>query len=106
MGFEKKIKDYGGIDLQLLGIGRTGHIGFNEPGALRSSITRLVNIDFLTKFDAAEEFQGIENVPREAITMGIQTILGAKRIILMAWGSNKALILKKAIEGEMVSIYY
>ena len=70
MDFEKKIKDYGGIDLQLLGIGRTGHIGFNEPGALRSSITRLVNIDFLTKFDAAEEFQGIENVPSKAITMG------------------------------------
>ena len=98
MGFEKKIKDYGGIDLQLLGIGRTGHIGFNEPGALRSSITRLVNIDFLTKFDAAEEFQGIENVPSKAITMGVQTILNAKKIILLAWGEGKRTVIKKSVE--------
>ena len=98
MDFEKKIKDYGGIDLQLLGIGRTGHIGFNEPGALRSSITRLVNIDFLTKFDAAEEFQGIENVPSKAITMGVQTILNAKKIILLAWGEGKRTVIKKSVE--------
>ena len=100
MNFEKKIKDHGGIDLQLLGIGRTGHIGFNEPGALRSSITRLTNIDFLTKFDAAEEFQGIENVPLKAITMGVQTILNAKKIILLAWGEGKRTVIKKSVEEQ------
>ncbi len=102
--FEKKIKELGGIDLQILGIGRTGHIGFNEPGSHFNSQTRLVKLDDVTRFDAAKSFQGIENVPREAITMGIQTILSAKRIILMAWGSNKALILKKAIEGEITPL--
>jgi len=102
--FEKKIKELGGIDLQILGIGRTGHIGFNEPGSHFNSQTRLVKLDDMTRFDAAKSFQGIENVPREAITMGIQTILSAKRIILMAWGSNKASILKKAIEGEITSL--
>ena len=102
--YEKKIIKAGGIDLQILGIGRTGHIGFNEPGSHFNSQTRLVKLDDVTRFDAAKSFQGIENVPRESITMGIQTILGAKRIILMAWGSNKALILKKAIEGEITSL--
>ena len=63
LNFEKKIEQNGGLDFQLLGIGRTGHIGFNEPGALQSSITRLTNIDYLTKFDASEDFQGINNVP-------------------------------------------
>jgi len=98
MGFEKKINDYGGLDLQLLGIGRTGHIGFNEPGALKTSITRLTNIDFLTKLDASEEFQGIENVPSKAITMGVQTILNAKKIILLAWGEGKRSVIKKSVE--------
>jgi len=102
--YEKKIKKLGGIDLQILGIGRTGHIGFNEPGSHFNSQTRAINLDDLTRFDAAKSFQGIENVPREAITMGIQTILNAKRIILMAWGSNKAKILQKAIEGEISSL--
>jgi len=102
--FEKKIKELGGIDLQILGIGRTGHIGFNEPGSHFNSQTRLVKLDDVTRFDAAKSFQGIENVPREALTMGIQTILSAKRIILMAWGSNKAPILKKAIEGEITAL--
>ena len=102
--FEKKIKELGGIDLQILGIGRTGHIGFNEPGSHFNSQTRLVKLDDVTRFDAAKSFQGIENVPREALTMGIQTILSAKRIILMAWGSNKAPILKKAIEGEITPL--
>jgi len=102
--FEKKIKEVGGIDLQILGIGRTGHIGFNEPGSHFNSQTRLVKLDGVTRFDTAKSFQGIENVPREAITMGIQTILNAKRIILMAWGSNKAKIIKKAIEGKITSL--
>ena len=102
--FEKKIKEVGGIDLQILGIGRTGHIGFNEPGSHFNSQTRSVKLDDITRFDTAKSFQGIENVPREAITMGIQTILNSKRIILMAWGSNKAQILKKAIEGKITSL--
>ncbi len=97
--YEKKIKTYGGIDLQILGIGRTGHIGFNEPGSHKNSQTRLITLDHVTRYDAAPAFLGIENVPRKAITMGIQTILNAKRIILMAWGSNKSGIIQKATEG-------
>ena len=97
--YEKKIKDAGGIDLQILGIGRTGHIGFNEPGSHRNSQTRTITLDHLTRYDAAPSFQGIENVPRKAITMGIQTILSPKRVLLMAWGTNKSEIIQKAIEG-------
>ena len=97
--YEKKIKDAGGIDLQILGIGRTGHIGFNEPGSHRNSQTRTITLDHLTRYDAAPSFKGIENVPRKAITMGIQTILSAKRVLLMAWGTNKSEIIQKAIEG-------
>ena len=97
--YEKKIKDAGGIDLQILGIGRTGHIGFNEPGSHINSQTRTITLDHLTRYDAAPSFQGIENVPRKAITMGIQTILSAKRVLLMAWGTNKSEIIQKAIEG-------
>ena len=100
--YEEKIKICGGIDLQILGIGRTGHIGFNEPGSHKNSQTRLITLDHVTRYDAAPAFLGIENVPRKAITMGIQTILNAKRIILMAWGSNKSGIIQKATEG-MVS---
>lgn len=99
--YEKKIKAVGGIDLQILGIGRTGHIGFNEPGSHQNSKTRTITLDHLTRYDAAPSFQGIENVPRKAITMGIQTILSAKRILLMAWGTNKSEIIQKAIEGSI-----
>jgi len=99
--YEKKINAAGGIDLQILGIGRTGHIGFNEPGSHQNSQTRMITLDHLTRFDAASSFQGIENVPRKAITMGIQTILNAKRVLLMAWGTNKAEIIQKAIEGAI-----
>ena len=99
--YEDKIKKLGGIDLQILGIGRTGHIGFNEPGSHLNSKTRLITMDHLTRFDAISAFQGIENVPRKAITMGIQSILSAKKIILMAWGIYKADIIQKAIEGQI-----
>ena len=99
--YENKIKEAGGIDLQILGIGRTGHIGFNEPGSHQNSKTRTITLDHLTRYDAAPSFQGIENVPRKAITMGIQTILSAKRILLMAWGTNKSEIIQKAIEGSI-----
>jgi glucosamine-6-phosphate deaminase len=101
--YEQKIEAAGGIDIQILGIGRTGHIGFNEPGSHRNSKTRTITLDHLTSYDAAPSFQGIENVPRKAITMGIQTILSAKRLLLMAWGTNKADIINKAIEGIVSS---
>ena len=100
-GYEKKIDDLGGLDFQLLGIGRTGHVGFNEPGSNINSQTRLVTLDHLTRYDAAGAFYGIENVPSKAITMGIKTILSAKRIVLLAWGINKSEIIKKAIEGAL-----
>ena len=101
VAYEKKIEKLGGVDLQILGIGRTGHIGFNEPGSHLNSQTRTITLDQVTRFDAASSFKGIDNVPRKAITMGIQTILNAKKIILMAWGSNKAEIIQKAIEGKI-----
>ena len=102
--YEKKIIDLGGIDLQLLGIGRTGHIGFNEPGSHINSQTRFVSLDHITRSDAARAFNGIENVPETAITMGIKTILDAKRILLLAWGINKSEIIQKTIEGEVSPI--
>lgn len=99
--YEMKIKKSGGLDLQLLGIGRTGHIGFNEPGSHANSATRIITLDHITRIDAAPSFQGIENVPRKAITMGIGTVKNASRIILLAWGSNKSTIIKETIEGEI-----
>ena len=101
--YEQKILKAGGIDLQILGIGRTGHIGFNEPGSNINSQTRLVTLDHLTRFDATPAFNGLDNVPRKAITVGIKTILSAKRIILLAWGTNKSDIIQKAIEGQINS---
>ncbi len=99
--YEQKIQSYGGLDFQLLGIGRTGHIGFNEPGSDINSPTRLVTLDSITIADAAGDFNAIENVPKQAITMGIGTIFQAKRIILIAWGDKKAEIVKKAVEGPV-----
>lgn len=96
--YEQKIVEAGGIDIQLLGIGRTGHIGFNEPGSSLNSKTRLVTLDRLTRIDTSDSFKGEENVPRYAITMGIATILSAREIFLMAWGESKAGIIHKAIE--------
>ena len=101
--YEQKIKDLGGIDVQVLGIGRTGHVGFNEPGSSISSKTRLIALDSLTILDAASSFFGAENVPRRAITMGVGTIMNAKRILIMAWGEGKAKIVKKAIEGDITT---
>lgn len=99
--YEQKIKDCGGIDLQILGIGRTGHIGFNEPGSDDTTITRQVHLDELTRSDAAPAFGGIDNVPTTAITMGVATIMGARKIALMAWGEKKAEIVKKAVQGPV-----
>ena len=99
--YEQKISKLGGLDLQVLGIGRTGHIGFNEPGSAPNSGTRLVTLDDLTRNDASRDFGGKENVPTKAITMGVGTIFKAREIILMAWSQKKAPIVKKAVEGEI-----
>jgi glucosamine-6-phosphate deaminase len=96
--YEQKIHAAGGIDLQLLGIGRTGHVGFNEPGSPRHSRTRLIALDKVTRLDAASDFFGEWNVPRKAITMGVGTI---RRIVLIALGESKAPIIKQAIEGPV-----
>lgn len=99
--YEDKIKACGGLDLQILGIGRTGHIGFNEPGSDDTTLTREVHLDELTMKDAAPAFGGFDNVPKTAITMGVATIMNAKQVRLMAWGTNKASIVKKAIQGPV-----
>ena len=94
--YESLIQKYGGLDIQVLGIGRTGHIGFNEPGSGFDSVTRRVILDELTISDAAKDFGGADNVPKQAITMGVRTILSAKKIFLMAWGAKKADILEES----------
>lgn len=99
--YEDAIDAAGGIDFQILGIGRTGHIGFNEPGSSRDSLTRRITLDRITRQDAAADFRGEENVPRFAITMGVGTILRAKKIVLVAWGENKAGVVAKAVEGPV-----
>ena len=98
--YEQAITDAGGLDLVLLGIGRSGHIGYNEPGSGRETRTRLITLDEITRNDAASDFFGIENVPREAITMGVGTILAAREIILLATGEHKAPNIFRAVEEE------
>ena len=99
--YEKQIELAGGIDIQLLGIGRTGHIGFNEPGAWETSPTRMVRLDHLTRHDASKDFQSEDDVPYRAITMGVGSIFKARTVYLMAWGQHKARIIQQAIEGEI-----
>ncbi len=99
--YEAAIAAAGGIDFQLLGIGKTGHIGFNEPGSGEASRTRLVHLDNVTRLDAAADFFGEENVPREAITMGIATILEAREVAILATGEHKSAIVRRAVEGEI-----
>jgi len=101
--YESQIEDAGGIDIQLLGIGRTGHIGFNEPGSSSTSRTRLITLDSITRRDAASDFFGEENVPQRAITMGVGSILEAKQIFLIAFGEGKAPIIAETVEGEVSS---
>lgn len=98
--YEQMIEDAGGIDIQILGIGRTGHIGFNEPGSGPRSRTRLITLDSLTRRDAARDFLGEENVPRHAITMGVGTILDARKVYLLAWGEAKATVIAQSVEEE------
>src|SRR5687768_8927493 len=99
--YEATIRKAGGVDLQLLGIGRTGHIGFNEPGSGLESRTRLITLDLVTRKDGAADFFGEENVPREAVTMGVATILEAREILILATGEHKAHIVRRAVEGEV-----
>lgn len=99
--YEALIEEAGGIDLQILGIGNNGHIGFNEPGSSLNSKTRLVALDNSTRIANSYEFSNIAQVPRLAITMGINTIMKAKKIILLAWGSSKAPVIQKAVEGHV-----
>jgi glucosamine-6-phosphate deaminase len=99
--YEKQINLAGGLDIQLLGIGRTGHIGFNEPGSWETSLTRMIRLDNLTRRDAIKDFGTEEAVPTRAITMGIASIMKARTIYLLAWGQHKAPIMQKAAEGEI-----
>lgn len=102
--YEERIKDCGGIDLQLLGIGKTGHIGFNEPLSAMQSRTRAKALTPQTLEQNAPMFGGIEHMPRRAITMGVGTILEAKRCLLLATGDEKADIIVKAVEGPVTSM--
>ncbi|MFL5620908.1 MAG: glucosamine-6-phosphate deaminase [Gemmatimonadaceae bacterium] len=99
--YERDIVAAGGIDFQILGVGKTGHIGFNEPGSGAESRTRLVHLDAVTRRDAAADFFGEEFVPKEAITMGVATILDAREIAILATGEHKASIVRRAVEGEI-----
>lgn len=99
--YEKKIVAAGGIDIQIVGIGRSGHVGFNEPGSGRDSRTRRIHLDRVTRKDAASDFFGEENVPEMAITMGVGTIMEAREICMLAFGEHKAPIIQRAVEGEV-----
>ncbi|MEP1490186.1 MAG: glucosamine-6-phosphate deaminase [Algibacter sp.] len=101
--YEAKIKALGGIDLQILGIGGNGHIGFNESGSLQNSKTRLVALDHITRVAASGDFGGLSNTPRTAITLGVKKIMEAKRVILMGWGEAKAPIIGNSVEGEVTN---
>jgi len=102
--YENKINAVGGLDFQLLGIGGNGHIGFNEPGSLINSHTRLITLDHSTRAAASMEFGGLHNVPRKAITLGVAPILNARRVVLLAWGERKASVIKSAVEGPVTEL--
>jgi glucosamine-6-phosphate deaminase len=102
--YEKQIQEAGGIDLQLLSLDGRGQIGANEPGSMFNSKTRLITLDYTTRMSAASNFFGEENVPNHCITMGLDTIMQAKRIIVMAWGEGKSRIIKKVVEGDITEM--
>ena len=102
--YEQRIESFGGIDIILLGIGREGNIGLNEPGSQINSTTRLILLDNTSRNEAAKMFGGTENVPVSSITMGISTILSAKKIYLMAWGEEKADMIKETVEGKITDV--
>jgi glucosamine-6-phosphate deaminase len=99
--YEEAIERAGGLDILLLGIGRNGHIGFNEPFSVQHSRTRLATLDPITRKDAASDFFSEENVPTHALTMGIGTILDARKVVLLALGEHKARIVHEAVEGPL-----
>jgi len=101
--YEAKIEALGGLDIQILGIGGNGHIGFNESGSLQNSKTRLVALDHITRVAASNDFSGLNNTPRTAITLGVKKIMEAKRVILMAWGEGKSNIIKSSVEGPVTN---
>ncbi|MDR0231735.1 MAG: glucosamine-6-phosphate deaminase [Dysgonamonadaceae bacterium] len=102
--YENKIKEVGGIDFQLLSLDGRGQIGANEPGSIFNSRTRLITLDYSTRMAAASNFFGEENVPGYCITMGLDTIMQARHIIVMAWGEGKASVIKKVIEGNVTEM--
>jgi glucosamine-6-phosphate deaminase len=102
--YESKIEVLGGIDLQILGIGGNGHIGFNESGSLQNSKTRLVALDHTTRVAASSDFLGLNNTPRTAITLGVKMIMEAQRVILMAWGEGKSNIIKQSVECPVTNL--
>lgn len=99
--YEDMIEAAGGLDFQLLGIGGNGHIGFNEPGSLSNSRTRLMMLDHSTRAAASMDFGGLPRTPRKAITMGVSSILNARRVVLLAWGERKAPVISSAVEGTV-----
>ncbi|PCI06289.1 MAG: glucosamine-6-phosphate deaminase [Flavobacteriaceae bacterium] len=101
--YEAKIESLGGLDIQILGIGGNGHIGFNESGSLQNSKTRLVALDHITRVAASNDFSGLNNTPRTAITLGVKKIMEAKRVILMAWGEGKSNIIQTSVEGPVTT---
>lgn len=102
--YEEQIEKAGGIDIQVLGIGKNGHIGFNEPGSSLGSLTRTKYLSETTRKDAAKEFGSLEKVPKEVITMGCGSILNSRHIIILASGIEKAEIIKKAFEGPITTM--
>lgn len=99
--YDRLIKDLGGIDMQLLGLGHNGHIGFNEPAQAFTTSTHLVNLTDKTIEANSRLFDRIEDVPKQALTMGMKSIMSAKKILLIVSGKDKANILKEALEGPV-----
>lgn len=99
--YEQRIESFGGIDVAVLGIGRVGNIGFNEPGSRLNSTTRLILLDNASRNEASKMFGNIESTPISSITMGVSTILGAKKVYLMAWGEEKAQMIQECVEGNI-----
>jgi glucosamine-6-phosphate deaminase len=101
--YERAITDAGGIDLQILGIGATGHIGFNEPGSSFASLTRIKTLTERTRRDNARFFDSLDDVPRHCLTQGLGTILRARHLVLLAFGEGKADVIAAAVEGPLTA---